>query len=88
MLARLKLTADQVVGVGDAENDHAFLDSCAVAVAVANAIEGLKEKCDLVMPSDHGRGVCELIDRLLMDDLRSIGSRRPQRRVTALPTAS
>lgn len=87
-LARLNLQPQQVVGVGDAENDHAFLESCAIAVAVSNAIDALKEKCDLVMPSDHGRGVIELIDRLLIDDLQSLGLRRPQRPVTVVPTGS
>jgi len=85
-LRRLVLSGDQTVGVGDAENDHAFLNSCAVAAAVANALPSLKEKCDLVLAGDHGRGVVELIDRMLADDLRSLGARRPRQAVTAGPT--
>ena len=77
-LAELKIAADAVVGIGDAENDHAFLDSCAVAVAVDNALSSLKEHCDLVMTKDHGDGVIELIDRLLADDLANLGPRRPR----------
>lgn len=87
-LVRLNLRPEQVVGIGDAENDHAFLESCAIGVAVSNAIDSLKEKCDLVTTGDHGQGVIELIDRLLLDDLQSLGDRRPQRRVTVLPAAS
>ena len=49
-----------------------------MAVAVDNALPSLKEKCDLVMKGDHGRGVVELIDRLLSDDLQSLGPRRPR----------
>ena len=36
------------VGVGDAENDHAFLALCECAVAVANALPAVKERADFV----------------------------------------
>jgi hypothetical protein len=85
-LNEIKLSSENVVGIGDAENDHAFLDSCAVAAAVDNALPSLKEKCDLVMTKDHGPGVVELIDRLLADDLASLGPRRPRK--TMVPTAA
>lgn len=80
-LAEMKIAADSVVGVGDAENDHAFLDSCAVAVAVDNALSSLKEHCDLVLTKDHGDGVIELIDRMLADDLANLGPRRPRKKL-------
>jgi hydroxymethylpyrimidine pyrophosphatase-like HAD family hydrolase len=79
VLRRLKISPSHVVGVGDAENDHAFLDSCAVAAAVENALPSLKEKCDLVLAADHGRGVIELIDQILADDLQRFGPRRPRK---------
>lgn len=68
-LRDLKLSAHNVVGIGDAENDHAFLDLCECSVAVANALPALKERADLVTTADHGSGVIELIDRLIADDL-------------------
>ena len=77
-LAKLEISPGQVVAVGDAENDHAFLDHCGVAVAVCNALEALKSHCDLVTECDHGRGVVELIDRILADDLENLGPRRPR----------
>ena len=40
--------------MGDAENDHAFLESCECSVAVANAIPALKEKADLVTQGERG----------------------------------
>lgn len=82
-LERLELSPEQVVAVGDAENDHAFLDPCGVAVAVENALPALKERCDIVTPSDHGRGVVELIDWLLGDDLQILGDRRPRRKLAS-----
>ena len=78
-LKRMKVAASSVVGVGDAENDHAFLDSCAVAAAVENALPALKDRCDLVLSRDHGSGVAELVDRLLADDLQSLGARKPRK---------
>jgi hydroxymethylpyrimidine pyrophosphatase-like HAD family hydrolase len=80
-LKRMKIAPANIVGVGDAENDHAFLESCAVAAAVENALPSLKERCDLVLSRDHGAGVVELIDRILADDLQSLGVRRPRKQV-------
>ncbi|MEX2559416.1 MAG: HAD-IIB family hydrolase, partial [Pirellulales bacterium] len=74
-LAKLGLSCHNVVGVGDAENDHAFLTMCECSVAVSNAIDALKQHADLVTAADHGAGVVELIERLLVDDLASLEPR-------------
>jgi hypothetical protein len=71
-LTELGLSAHNAVGIGDAENDHAFLTLCECAVAVANALPTLKERADLVTAGDHGAGVVELVERLLADDLASL----------------
>ncbi|HEY7312513.1 MAG TPA: HAD family hydrolase [Gemmataceae bacterium] len=68
-LAELGLSEHSVVGIGDAENDHAFLALCECSAVVANALPKLKERADIVTRGDHGRGVVELIDELLADDL-------------------
>ncbi len=70
-LAELNLSPHNAVGVGDAENDHAFLSICECAVAVANALPAVKEKADIVTFADHGAGVVQLIDEMLADDLTS-----------------
>src|SRR5215217_8659674 len=46
-LAALGLSAEATVGVGDAENDQAFLRACGLAVAVANALPSVKEMAHL-----------------------------------------
>jgi hydroxymethylpyrimidine pyrophosphatase-like HAD family hydrolase len=69
VLGEMKLSEHNVVGVGDAENDHAFLKFCGMSVAVANAIPALKEAADLVTTRSHGAGVVELIGRILAGDL-------------------
>lgn len=71
-LEDMRLSPHNCVGVGDAENDHAFLKLCECAVAVNNALPALKKRADLVTDADHGRGVAELIDRLIRDDLASL----------------
>jgi hydroxymethylpyrimidine pyrophosphatase-like HAD family hydrolase len=64
----LQLPARTVVGVGDAENDHAFLDMCGCSVAVANALPELQRDVDWVTSRDHGAGVVELIHQVLAAD--------------------
>jgi hypothetical protein len=68
-LSYLGLSPHNVVGVGDAENDHALLRYCGRGVAVANAVPSLKQRADIVTAGCHGEGVIELIDRLISDDL-------------------
>lgn len=68
-LDALGLSPHEAVGVGDAENDHAFLSLCECGVAVQNGLPMLKERADLVTNADHGAGVVELIDRMLTSDL-------------------
>jgi hydroxymethylpyrimidine pyrophosphatase-like HAD family hydrolase len=71
-LDALKLSPLNTVGVGDAENDHAFLRACGCRVAVANALDSLKAGVDLVTERDHGAGVAELIDSLIASDLAEL----------------
>lgn len=68
-LSELGISPDRAVGVGDAENDHAFLDLCGCSVAVANALPAVKERADLVTNGERGAGVIELIDQLITCDL-------------------
>lgn len=64
-LDELGLSPHNVVGAGDAENDHAFLDLCGLSVAVANALPFLKERADFVTKGERGTGITELIDMIL-----------------------
>ena len=68
-LKELGLSPHNVVGVGDAENDHAFLGLCECSAAVANALPMLKEAAAITTHGDHGAGVAELIAELVDTDL-------------------
>jgi HAD superfamily hydrolase (TIGR01484 family) len=68
-LAALGTTPERTAGIGDAENDQAFLRACGVAVAVANALASVKAEVHLVTAGAKGAGVIELIDRMLAGEL-------------------
>ena len=84
-LERLQLSPLNVVGIGDAENDHAFLRACGCAVAVANALPLVKEEAEIVTAGARGAGVAELIERLVENDFsETIGAIGGQRVALAL----
>lgn len=74
-LTELGLSLHNVVGVGDAENDYPFLALCKCSVAVANALDTLKERVDWVTKEGHGEGVIELIQALVGTDLSFLEDR-------------
>ena len=82
-LELLELTPEQTVGIGDAENDEAFLKLCGASVAVENALDVVKQRVDLVTKGARGAGVTEVIGQLLANDLASIRVRKAQTSVTA-----
>ncbi len=73
----LRLSPNNVVAVGDAENDHAFLRAAGLSVAVANALPSVKETADLVTKAARGKGVEELIRKLIKLD-HLISRKRPR----------
>lgn len=80
-LGDLSLSPHNVVGIGDAENDHAFLSLCECAVTVADALPMLKERADLVTSAGWGAGVVELIRGLVESDLSGLEPRLARHRI-------
>ena len=64
-LTKLGIRPAEIVGIGDAENDSAFLRLCGYSVAVANAISSLKKQVDFVTRSKFGAGTAEVIERMI-----------------------
>ncbi|MGE5785552.1 MAG: HAD-IIB family hydrolase [Myxococcales bacterium] len=82
LLGKISISPHNCVGVGDAENDHAFLALCEFSVAVANALPALKQSVDWVATLPHGEGVRELVNHLLTNDLQSADLQPRRHRVT------
>lgn len=74
-LRELQLSPHNLVAIGDGENDHAFIDVCECAVAVANAVPSLCERADFVTTAPAGAGVLQVAEALLRDDFAAAGAR-------------
>lgn len=75
-LKELGLTEHNVIGMGDAENDHVFLRTTGLGIAVANAPDSVKQSAGFVTKGSFGRGVEELIELLLEDENSLIAKTR------------
>jgi hydroxymethylpyrimidine pyrophosphatase-like HAD family hydrolase len=67
-LAEVGVSPDATVGVGDAENDLAFMAACGLAVAVANALPDVRSSAGRTTQAAEGDGVVELVEGLLASD--------------------
>ena len=74
-LLELGLSPHNAVGIGDAENDEAFLKLCDASAAVDNALETVKKQVDIVLRGAASAGVVELIEQLIADDLQALHDR-------------
>lgn len=75
-LKEMHLSPHNAVGIGDAENDYAFLTYCEFGVATENALPSIKKSVDYVTKLDHGAGVEEIIGHMIRDDLASLPQSR------------
>lgn len=78
-LEELELSPHNVIGVGDAENDHAFLRAVGYGVAVANALPSVKQAADRSTLAARGAGVAELMGNILSQDAELMDT--PRQRV-------
>ena len=72
--AALGVPRPSVVAVGDGENDLALFDAAGLTVAVANAVEPLKERADIVLTVPGQEGIRELCESLARRDLQDLQS--------------
>lgn len=64
----LRITMEQVIMVGDADNDCAALEAAGLAVAVGNANEKVKAICDVQVADNNHDGCAEAIERYLLGE--------------------
>jgi hypothetical protein len=78
-LEELKISPHNVVGVGDAENDHSFLKLCERSAAVGGALPAVRDTADIALRGEAGAGVQELAAELVENDLATTRSPHTQR---------
>lgn len=78
-LTEMGIRPEETVGIGDAENDHAFLAMCGLAVAVANALPSLKEEAHIVTSAPRGEGFNEFARSVLTARQETSGNRQEAR---------
>ena len=65
------------VAVGDGENDVPLFAVAGVSIAVANAVDALKARADVVLTEPNGRGVQSLAAALVAGDLGALTALSP-----------
>lgn len=71
-LAEMGLSPQNVVAIGDGENDHSLLSASGLGIAVRNAVPTLQAEAAYVTRQPASRGVIEVMDWMLKDDLASL----------------
>ena len=70
---RLHIRTDEILAIGDSENDVAMLQTAGVGVAMGNAKEHVREIADVVAPDNEHDGVAWTVERVLRGDFDGIG---------------
>lgn len=66
-LADLGLAKDDVMAVGDSENDASLLQAAGFAVAMGNAVEAIKDLADVLTGANADDGVAQAIRRFILE---------------------
>ncbi len=61
VLGELGVSRHCALAVGDAENDLPLLEVCEVGVAVANGVDSLRQRADIVLDEPDGDGIVALL---------------------------
>jgi len=61
------VTKEEVLAVGDYQNDFELLKEAGVAVAVANAIDDLKNSADIITNRSNNEGAVEEVIEMILE---------------------
>ena len=64
----LRVKKEEVIGVGDGNNDMPLFESVGYKVAMGNSVETLKKAADYVTDSIENEGFAKFIDKILLDN--------------------
>lgn len=68
----LGFTADEIACVGDEENDISMFDMVGRRFAMGNAIEEIKKRADVILPTNDEDGVAEAV-RIILEERKLTG---------------
>jgi Cof subfamily protein (haloacid dehalogenase superfamily) len=63
----LGIRAEEVICMGDAENDHHMLKYAGLGIAMANAMEETKQIADYITDSNNDHGVATAIEKFVLN---------------------
>lgn len=66
LLKIFHLTKDEVIGVGDSNNDLPIFQAVGLKVAMGNATDTLKQQADYIAPPVEKDGVAEIIEKFIL----------------------
>ena len=66
---RLGIPREQVMAIGDSGNDAAMLDFAGVGVAMGNGEEALRQKADLIAPTNEEGGVADMLELAIKGEI-------------------
>jgi hydroxymethylpyrimidine pyrophosphatase-like HAD family hydrolase len=59
----LDIQTDEILAIGDSDNDVSMISGCGMGVALANASPAAKEAATYVTEAEHSEGVREALQR-------------------------
>lgn len=63
---KLNINRNEVIAIGDNENDLSMIKFAGVGVAMGNAEDVIKSQADVVTDSNDNHGVCKIIEKLIL----------------------
>ena len=66
LAAHYGIPREETIAVGDSWNDHEMIESAGLGVAMANAVESLKNVADYVTASNNEEGVRKVVEKFIL----------------------
>lgn len=64
----LGLDKEEIMGIGDQENDLSLVENAGLGIAMGNAIDQVKEAADYISYSNDENGVAHVIQKFVLDE--------------------
>ncbi|MCB2353335.1 Cof-type HAD-IIB family hydrolase [Clostridium estertheticum] len=58
---------DEIIAIGDSENDISMIEFAGMGIAMGNAIERVKQKSDFITDTNDNEGVAKAINKFILD---------------------